>query len=354
MLWYDSTGMSSLTSAYPTSAAGRYPASPCYADWQSAVADSVREPAELCQLLELPPLLVAAAERVADAFPLLVPRTYLSRIRIADPRDPLLLQVLPSAEELAQSAQFCADPLLEADATREGMVLGKYPNRLLILSTGLCAVHCRFCFRRHFPYREDVGRWQRWKATLAHIAAQPSVTEVLLSGGDPLSLGDDSLRNMIEDLEHVPHLRRLRIHSRFPVMIPQRITGELLDLLRGSRLTAVMVFHLNHPAEIDEPLAAAIGRLVDAGVPVLQQGVLLRGVNDQVEILAALYERLIDLRVMPYYLHQLDRVAGAAHFEVAEPTGVWLIQQLRQRLPGYAVPRYVRETANSPSKTVLA
>jgi KamA family protein len=176
---------------------------------------------------------------------------------------------------------------------------------------------------------------------------------VILSGGDPLSLSDAVLGRLVRRLEAIGHVRRLRIHTRQPVMIPQRVTDSLLDILRTSRLTAVMVLHINHPAEIDDPLAAAIGRLIDAGIPVLQQGVLLRRVNDRLEVLAELFERLVDLRVMPYYLHQLDRVAGAAHFEVPEATGIRLIQELRSQLPGYAIPRYVRETAGEPSKTVL-
>jgi EF-P beta-lysylation protein EpmB len=294
------------------------------------------------------------AERAAGSFPLLVPRTYLSRIRIGDPQDPLLLQVLPGERELFQSPQFTVDPVGEVDATREGGVLGKYQSRLLMVTTGVCAVHCRFCFRRHFPYPGILSGREGWKAALDQIAADPSVHEVILSGGDPLSLDDAILAPLINRLETIEHLGRLRIHTRQPVVIPQRITGELLAMLRSSRLAVVLVLHLNHPAEIDDPLASAIGRLVDAGIPVLQQGVLLRGVNDRIEVLVELYQRLVDLRVMPYYLHQLDRVAGAAHFEVSESTGIRLIQELRRQLPGYAVPRYVREIAGAPSKMVLA
>jgi len=192
-----------------------------------------------------------------------------------------------------------------------------------------------------------------WRPAVERIAAEGSIREVILSGGDPLTVDDSRLARLARRLADVPHLRRLRVHTRLPIVVPQRVTEELLAWLRGTRLTAVLVLHVNHPAEIDTPVAAALGRLVDAGVPVLSQSVLLRGVNDRVDVLAELCERLVDLRVMPYYLHQLDRVAGAAQFEVPEATGVELLRQLRARLPGYAVPRYVQEVPGRPNKVVL-
>lgn len=318
------------------------------------MADAVRDAGELCRLLELPAALAAEAERATGGFPLLVPRPYLSRMQPGNAEDPLLLQVLPGPGERLRGEAFCDDPVGEADSTQEGGVLWKYRSRLLMVTTGLCAVHCRFCFRRHFPYGDAEATPARWQPALDRLAAEPSVHEVILSGGDPLSLSEAGLLPLLESLDAIPHLRRLRIHTRLPVMIPQRVTEELLDLLRQRRLTTVVVLHLNHPAEIDAAVAAAITRLVEAGLPVLQQGVLLRRVNDSVEVLAQLYERLVDLRVLPYYLHQLDRVSGAAEFEVPEAVGLRLIEELRRRLPGYAVPRYVRETAGAPSKTLLA
>jgi EF-P beta-lysylation protein EpmB len=233
-------------------------------------------------------------------------------------------------------------------------MLWKYASRLLIVTTGVCAVHCRFCFRRHFPYQEGGRKGGLWTKVLEKVAAEPSIREVILSGGDPLSLDDEVLRGFVRQLAEVGHVRRIRVHTRLPVLVPQRVTGEMLDWLRGTRLAPLVAIHVNHAAEIDEEVGAALGRIVDAGVPVLSQTVLLRGVNDRVEALAELFERLVDLRVMPYYLHQLDRVEGAAHFEVPIARGMELVQQLRAILPGYAIPRYVREDPEAPSKTLLA
>jgi len=350
-LWYDSLVMSALTSRgnpVPWS-----PAAPGYADWQAALADAVTDPAQLCRGLGLPSSMAAAAERAADRFPLLVPRPYLARIRPGDPRDPLLLQVLPRQEELHQMPRFTTDPLREAEAAQAYGLLWKYRSRCLMLTTGACGVHCRFCFRRHFRCRPLFKTTEDRRPAIERIAADRSIHEVILSGGDPLAVDDAPLAQLARRLAEIPHLRRLRVHTRLPIVVPQRVTEALLAWLRGTRLTAVLVIHVNHPAEIDEPVATALDRLVDAGVPVLSQSVLLRGVNDQVDVLADLFGRLVDLRVMPYYLHQLDRVAGAAQFEVPEATGLELLRQLRARLPGYAVPRYVREIPGRPNKVVL-
>jgi L-lysine 2,3-aminomutase len=360
-------------------AVSHMPAAP--ADWQTVLAASVRSPAELCRLVGLPPAVAAEAEGAAAGFPVLVPRPYLDRIRRGDPDDPLLRQVLPRAAELAETPGYSTDPLHEADAAVCPGLLSKYHGRSLMVATAACAVHCRFCFRRHFRYSDSVeaaaatvgaavvlpppaadGRGGSTTATptvdfslvLQRIAAEESLDEVVLSGGDPLVLPDRELAGLAHRLAAIPHLKRLRIHTRMPVVIPQRVTDDLLGWLRATRLTLIVVVHVNHPAEIDGAVAAALGRLVDAGVPVLSQAVLLRGVNDRADLLEALYRRLVDLRVMPYYLHQLDLVAGAAHFAVPEATGIALIAQLRARLPGYAVPRYVRETPGADNKEVLA
>ena len=318
--------------------------------WQAVLADAVRDPSELRRLLDLPPGPAATDGR----FPLLVPRPYLARIRRADPQDPLLLQVLSRPEEDVSTPRFSADPLGES-AVRQGPgLLGKYPGRSLIVTTGVCAVHCRFCFRRHFPYPTPESESEALDQALAHLAADTSLREVILSGGDPLTLADCRLAELAQRLARIRHLRRLRVHTRMPIVIPQRVTPDLITWLRETRLTPIMVVHVNHPAEIDRAVADALGRLVDAGIAVLSQTVLLREVNDRADVLAELYQRLIDLRVMPYYLHQLDRVAGAAHFEVPESRGRALVAQLRARLPGYAVPRYVREIPDATSKIALA
>jgi EF-P beta-lysylation protein EpmB len=313
----------------------------------------VRDPHELCRLLGLPPSLGAEAERAAAGFPLLVPRPYLARITPGDPTDPLLVQVLPRAEETVDVPGFRADPLGEADSPQPGL-LAKYQGRSLIVATGGCGVHCRFCFRRHFPYQSAPKTPLDWQPALQRIAAEPGLHEVILSGGDPLALPDEHLARLACEIAHIPQIRRIRIHARFPIVIPSRVNDDLLRWLRATRLAPIVVVHVNHPREIDAEVAAALGKLVDAGVPVLNQAVLLKGVNDDADVLEALCGRLADLRVMPYYLHQLDRVAGAAHFEVPEPTGRRLVAELRRRLPGYAVPRYVRETPGRACKELLA
>jgi len=303
---------------------------PCAAgcpDWQTALAEAIRSPGELCRLVGLSPAVAAEAESAAAGFPLLVPRPFLARIRPGDAHDPLLLQVLPRAAEQAEDPRYRTDPLGEAGAACCPGLLAKYHGRSLMVTTGACAVHCRFCFRRHFPY----PRGADFQSALQHLAADSSIREIILSGGDPLALPDRHLARLAAGLAEIPHLRRLRVHTRLPVVIPQRVTAELIAWLRGTRLSPIVVVHVNHPAEIDAAVAAALGRLVEAGIPVLSQAVLLRGINDRLEVLAELYGRLVDLRVMPYYLHQLDKVAGAAHFETSIKKGLDLIESLKEK-----------------------
>jgi EF-P beta-lysylation protein EpmB len=267
--------------------------------------------------------------------------------------DPLLRQVLPLAEELQDSACFENDAVGDLQAQRAPGLFQKYARRALLITTGACAVHCRYCFRRHFPYDEAPRSLRDWEPALEAIAADETLDEVILSGGDPLTLVDAHLAALAGRLAEIPHLARLRVHTRLPILIPERVTGELLDWLCGSRLAPIMVVHANHPQEIDSAVETALCRLVDAGVPVLNQAVLLRGVNDDADTLAELATRLVNLRVMPYYLHQLDRVRGAAHFETSVEQGRELMRELRRRLPGYAVPQYVQEIAGEASKTPL-
>ncbi|HEX4130446.1 MAG TPA: EF-P beta-lysylation protein EpmB [Pirellulales bacterium] len=321
--------------------------------WRDAMKRAVREPRELCRLLGLGPEVEAVAVLAAADFPVFAPRGFIDRMRRGDPHDPLLRQVLPLDAELQPSPGFSTDPVGDAAATRTPGLLQKYAGRVLLVTTPACAVHCRYCFRRHFPYALVPRSVEAWEPALRLIREDDSIHEVILSGGDPLTLVDELLAELVARLAEIPHLRRLRVHTRLPIMIPERVTPALLDWLRGTRLTPVMVVHANHPAEIDGSVAAALGRMVDAGIPVLNQAVLLRGVNDSTDVLAELCERLVDLRVMPYYLHQLDRVAGAAHFEVLQSTGLAIINELRHRLPGYAVPRYVREVEGAMFKSSL-
>ena len=323
------------------------------ATWRRLLAEAVRDPVELCELLRLP---AACRQRVAlrQRFPLLVPRGFVARMKMGDPDDPLLRQVLPLTDEDAVVPGFGADPVGEIGVGPAAGMLHKYVGRALLVLTGACAVHCRYCFRREYPYSETPKSLRDWEPAFAALEADPTIHEVLLSGGDPLTRTDDWLAELAERLAAIPHLRRLRIHTRLPIVLPERVDDALLGWLTGSRLTPYVVVHCNHPNELDRPTAAALGRLVDAGVPTLNQAVLLRGVNDDADTLAELCERLADLRVLPYYLSQLDRVAGAAHFEVSEERGRELLAELHARLPGYATPRYVREIPGAPGKTRLA
>ncbi|MEN6558932.1 MAG: EF-P beta-lysylation protein EpmB [Thermoguttaceae bacterium] len=323
-------------------------------DWQSLLDQSIRSPAELCRRLDLDPSLGVEAESAGGNLPLLVPAPYAARIRRGDPNDPLLRQVLPRTEETLATPGFDADPLGETTARCGPGLLRKYRGRILMVTAGACAVHCRFCFRRHFPYSDCPQNAVQRASALEHIAADRSLHEVILSGGDPLMLTDAELARLLAQLTEIPHVRRVRLHSRMPVVLPQRVTSALVELLRAGRITPIMVIHVNHAAEIDRSVADGFARLIDGGVPVLSQTVLLHGVNDRADVLVELFGRLVDLRVVPYYLHQLDPVAGAAHFQVPIETGKSLVAALRARLPGYAVPRYVRETPGGDHKEVLA
>lgn len=314
---------------------------------------AVRDPEELCRRLELPSSWRQAAGRAARQFPVFAPLEYIARMRVGDPDDPLLRQVLPVDEECEEAAEFIPDPVNDRGAEIVPGLLQKYHGRALMIVTGACAVHCRYCFRRHYPYAQAPRSLAAWEPALAQLEADPTVEEIILSGGDPLTLVDDALAALADRLAEIPHLSRIRVHTRLPIVIPQRVTTELLTWLCGTRLAPVVVVHANHPAEIDEATSATLSRLVGAGVLVLNQAVLLRGVNDDAGVLTELCRRLVNLRVIPYYLHQLDRVAGAAHFEVPLETGRQIVGELHARLPGYAVPRYVQEIPGQAGKTPI-
>jgi len=267
--------------------------------------------------------------------------------------DPLLRQVLPLHDELLDAPGFQPDAVEDSRFRIAPGLLHKYHGRALLIATGSCAVHCRYCFRKHYPYGGEPRRLTDWQPALDALSADPTIREVLLSGGDPLMLTDCRLRDLIERLAAIPHIRRLRIHTRLPIVLPDRVTDELLELLTGTRLHCVVVVHANHAAELEHDCAESLRRLAQAGLMTLNQSVLLRGINDTVQSLGDLSERLIDLGVMPYYLHQLDRVTGTAHFEVSETEGRRLVAEMRRILPGYAVPRYVQEIPGEPHKTVI-
>lgn len=324
--------------------------------WQRELAAGVASAGELLALLGLPPETAGAAAgaaRAAAEFPVRVPRAFVARMRPGDPRDPLLLQVLATAGEAEPAPGWDHDPLAEADAQPVPGVLHKYRGRALLVVTGACAVHCRYCFRRHFPYGERGLTKSAEARALAWLADQPSIDEAILSGGDPLTLTDRRLAGLAGRLAAIPHLRRLRVHTRLPIVLPERVDQALLAWLTGTRLAPVIVVHANHAREIDAAVAAALGRLAAAGVPVLNQSVLLAGVNDSAEALADLSEALFAAGALPYYLHLLDRVAGAARFDVPEPRARALHAELAARLPGYLVPRLVREVPGAAGKVGL-
>lgn len=322
-------------------------------DWRRSLSDAVRDPAELLEILKLPGELLPAAKAAAEAFPLVAPRSYVRRMRVGDPADPLLRQVLPLVDELGENNGLVLDPVGDAESRIAPGLLQKYEGRALLITTGVCAVHCRYCFRRHYPYGDEPRRLDDWQPAIEALCADNSIHEAILSGGDPLVLTDARLAALVERLESIPHLKRLRIHSRLPIVLPDRVTPGLIELLRDSRLQPVMVVHANHAQELQDDCADALRLLVRSGIPTLNQAVLLAGVNDSVEALAELCESLGNLGVIPYYLHQLDRVAGGGHFEVPEGRGLELVAALRTRLSGYLIPRYVREIAGEVSKTPL-
>lgn len=329
-------------------------AQPCppLSDWRREYREAITQPAVLLALLGLEPLAAALAPDMAG-FPLRVPRAFVARMRHGDAADPLLRQVLPLDAENRPMPGFALDAVGDLAARDARGVLHKYQGRALLIATGSCAIHCRYCFRRHFPYAEETAASHAWQAAVAWLKATPDVNEVLLSGGDPLSLSTTKLAELSQALRPLPQVRRLRIHTRLPVVLPSRVDAELCSWLAGLPWPVIVVIHANHAQELDESVAAACARLSRAGARLYNQAVLLHGVNDDVNALAALSERLFEIGVQPYYLHQLDRVAGAAHFEVPDAQALDLFEQLRARLPGYLLPRLVRESPGAPAKLPL-
>ncbi len=317
--------------------------------WQQQLADAIKSAAELIELLGLPPELLADAQD----FPVRVPRPFADKMRYGDPRDPLLLQVLPLHAESLPSPGFSHDPVGDLAAVKHRGLLQKYHGRALVMTTPACAVHCRYCFRRHFPYPELSSRQRDWQEIVDAVSQDPTLHEIILSGGDPLALSNAQLDALCQALDDIPHLRRLRIHTRLPLVLPDRIDTGLIELLSRTGLRTCMVIHCNHANEIDEHSRAALNRLRQAGIDLLNQAVLLKGINDDVETLVTLSETLFDAGVLPYYQHMLDRVHGAAHFEVSDEATRVLRAQLQQKLPGYLVPKFVREECGAPNKTPL-
>ena len=322
-------------------------------DWQQQFREAVRDPVELCRKLELPDEYLAGATLAAKNFRVFAPQSYIQRMQPGNPHDPLLRQVLPQRAELDETPGFSLDPVGDNTARIQPGLIQKYQGRVLMITTGMCAIHCRYCFRRHYPYEDEPRSFDAWGPALNQIEADRSLQEVILSGGDPLTLSDQRIGRLIAQLGRFDHIKRLRIHTRLPIVIPDRVTEELIANLTEHSMLPYLVIHANHANELDASVLQQIRRLRQAGVVLLNQSVLLRGVNDSVAQLTELSQVLCDHGVLPYYLNQLDKVAGASHFEVDIRQGEQLILELRKRLPGYAVPRYVQEIAGEPHKTVL-
>ncbi|ENX59123.1 MULTISPECIES: EF-P beta-lysylation protein EpmB [Acinetobacter] len=323
-------------------------------NWQSQLSDLITDPLELLNLLELSTdQLLSGAILASEQFKLRVPRAFVGKMTIGDPLDPLLLQVLPHHLELEEHPEFVTDPLGEEAANQMAGVLHKYQSRFLLTLTGACAIHCRYCFRRHFPYQENLPKNDDWLNIKQYIEQNPQINEVILSGGDPLTLNNRKISLWLERVASLPQIKILRIHSRVPIVIPNRIDEELISILKNSRLRIVVVVHSNHAAELDDFTCSKLLELSFQHITVLNQAVLLKGVNDSAETLNALSSRLFEARVMPYYLHVLDKVKGAQHFDLRSSEIDQIYSDVLASLPGYLVPKLVREIAGEKNKTPL-
>ncbi|PKF50143.1 EF-P beta-lysylation protein EpmB [Enterovibrio nigricans] len=325
---------------------------PVEQNWLKEMANAVSDPQILLQQLELEPTAWKSGFRARDLFAQRIPQSFIDRMEKGNPNDPLLRQVMPVIDEFEDVPGYTTDPLEEQGNEQPGL-LHKYKNRVLMILKGGCAINCRYCFRRHFPYEENKGGKSVWREAITYLQAHPEVDEVILSGGDPLMAKDHELEWLIEAIESVPHVKRLRIHSRLPVVIPSRVTLALTNMLASTHLDVILVTHINHTNEINEELRAAMTRLKQARVTLLNQGVLLKGVNDSVDTLKNLSNALFDAGILPYYLHVLDKVQGAAHFLVDDEEAKRLMAGLIKEVSGYLVPRLTREIGGRDSKTPL-
>lgn len=318
--------------------------------WQQLLSQSLQTLDELLEYVHLSRTQVSVSNQACEQFSIKIPKGYADRIQAGNIHDPLLRQVLPLTEETLPVDNFIFDPVGDQAAIVAEGVLQKYQGRALLLTTGACAIHCRYCFRRHFPYADASAARSDWGPALDYLHANEQIHEVILSGGDPLTLSDSKLSRLIEKLDKIEHINTLRIHTRLPVVLPERVCPQLMDWLGDSRLQKVMVIHCNHAQEIDLSVIDALGQLKQADVTLLNQAVLLKGINDHPETLIALSRQLFIAGVLPYYLHMLDPVAGAAHFEVSHERACRLMDEIRAQLPGYLVPRLVREIAGETAK----
>ncbi|MBT0585346.1 EF-P beta-lysylation protein EpmB [Alteromonas oceanisediminis] len=321
-------------------------------NWQKELATAFTDPESLLHYLKLDPRQFSEDVAARKLFPMRVPRHFASLMHQQDRHDPLLLQVFPRAAEFDKVAGFTHDPLSEQHNTTPGL-LHKYRSRVLLIVRGGCAVNCRYCFRRHFPYADNSPSRAQWDDALTKIAADETINEVILSGGDPLMAKDLALADLASKIADIASVKRLRIHTRLPVVLPHRVDTGLLSWLEALPLQRVMVLHINHVHEISPALVNAVSALKKIGVTVLNQAVLLRGINDSVDTQVALSEGLFDAGILPYYLHLLDKVAGAAHFEVSTGEAKRIVREMLLQLPGFLVPKLVREVAGEGSKSPI-
>ncbi len=323
-------------------------------DWKVELSRSVTTINELLGSLNLSAAELSTSQQAVADFPLRVPRPFLARMQPNNPQDPLLLQVLPVMAEQTEVEGYSPDPLDEASHNPIAGIVHKYANRLLLVVSPACAINCRYCFRRHFPYQENRQSREQWQDALDYIRNATEINEVIYSGGDPLAANDHFLAWLTEQIAEIKHIKRLRIHTRLPVVIPSRIDPAFLAWATATRLKPIVVLHINHANEIDNEVSASIKRLQDCGIKVLNQSVLLRGINDSAACLAELSEKLFDCDVMPYYLHLFDPVAGASHFDIEDSHAKKIYADLQAILPGFLVPKLVREIPNKKSKTTIA
>ncbi len=321
--------------------------------WKNLLKTAISDPIELLKQLGLTNHPIADKISKNSEFRTRVPQPFIDKMKYGDPNDPLLLQVLPLLKESEEAEGYSFDPLVENQSQSPG-ILHKYHGRLLVLLASTCAVNCRYCFRRHFPYEENAAIGENYQKAVNYIRKDSTISEVILSGGDPLIVSDYSLEQLVIQLESIEHVKRLRIHSRLPVVIPQRITDQLCQTLANSKLHSTLVLHINHANEIDALLVAHLAKLKQAGVTLLNQSVLLKGVNADVDTICELSESLFDAGVLPYYLHLMDKVQGAAHFDTQEREATTILENARARLPGYLTPRLAREIAGENAKTIVA
>jgi EF-P beta-lysylation protein EpmB len=321
--------------------------------WKTYLKEAIKTPEALLAQLQLTTNQLDYQIDVDNPFKTRVPQPFIDKMAVGNPNDPLLLQVIAQQAENLVEAGYSVDPLEEQDNQTPGL-LHKYYGRVLLILSSACAVNCRYCFRRHFPYEDQHASGDQLSKSLEYISENESITEVILSGGDPLIIDDNALAHLVKKLESIKHVKRLRIHTRLPVVIPQRVTSDLCGILRGTQLQTSMVLHINHANEIDALLQQHLQMLNNAGVVLLNQSVLLKKVNDNVIDLSNLSEKLFESKVMPYYLHLLDKVAGATHFDIEEQKALSLLSKMRSTLPGYLVPKLAKEEANHDAKTVIS